>query len=221
MRVLLSLGGNALLQRDEVAPAANRRRNVELAARALAPVAADHEVILTHSCEQAEAHKLELALRNALPDRDIASVLTQVVIAADDPAVGTPAKAMPHAIAGIRSLRVLLDAGALVISAAHHRMPVALDRTGTMHDVEARVDEDLTAALLARRLDADLLVLLSEGEPLASTLMAARRFAEATGRRAAIGPLFDVVRVVQGAAGAQIERTVPEAPIAAMRRPGR
>lgn len=209
MRILLALGGDALPRGDEATSVASQPRNVEAAACALAPIAARHEVVLTHGCEQAEAHRLELALRNALPEREVVSVLTQVVVAVDGPAAEAPAKATPHAIAEIRSLRALLGSGALVISAADRRMPVALDRIGTMRDVGATVDEDLTAALLARRLDADLLVLLTEGEPLGSTVAAARRFSEATRRRAAIGSLADVAEVVRGAAGTQVEVAAP------------
>lgn len=217
MRILLALEGGSLVRRD-LTSTPRQHNEVEAIAAALAGVAREHEVVLTHCLGSADAHMLELALRNALPDRDVASLLTQVVVAADDPALGTPAKAMPHAIAEIRSLRVLLASGALVICARDRHMAVALDRMGTMHGAEAMVDEDLTAALLARRLDADLLAMLTEVEPLSSTVTAARRFAEATGRRAAIGPLESVAGVVRGESGTQIQATAAEAPIAAVRR---
>ena len=45
-------------------------------------------MIVTHG----NGHMLELALRNALPDRDVVSVLTEVVVAADDPAFLKPSK---------------------------------------------------------------------------------------------------------------------------------
>jgi carbamate kinase len=312
MRILLALGGNALLRRDEVASAANQRRNIEAGARALAHIADDHEVILTHGngpqvgllalqnetfsevppypldvlaaeSEGMVGHMLELALRNELPDRDVVSVLTEVVVADDDPAFGKPTKPIgpvydkeqaqslrhergwtmgrdgigfrrlvpfpePHAIAEIRSLRVLIGSGALVICAGGGGIPVALDGLGTMEGVEAVVDKDLTAALLARRLDADLLVMLTDvgavhadwggpkDRPIAGAepaelrklkfeagsigpkVEAACRFAEATGRRAAIGSLADVARVVRGAAGTQVQAGAGEPAIAATRR---
>lgn len=312
MRILLALGGSALLRRDEVASAANQRRNVEAAARALAQVAAEHELVLTHGngpqvgllalqneafpdvppypldlldaeSEGMVGHMLELALRNVLPDRDVVSVLTEVVVAADDPAFGSPSKPIgplydreqaqslraergwtmgregngfrrlvpspePHAIAEIRSLRALLDAGALVICAGGGGIPVALDGLGRMEGVEAVVDKDLTAALLARRLDTDLLVMLTDvgavdadrggprDRPIAGVepaelrkmrfeagsigpkVEAACRFAEATGRRAAIGSLTDVARVIRGAAGTQVQVAAAEPAIAATRR---
>lgn len=312
MRVLLALGGNALLRRGEPASAPNQRRNVESAARALAQIASEHEVIVTHGngpqvgllalqneafpdvppypldvldaeSEGMVGHMLELALRNELPERDVVSVLTEVVVAADDPAFHKPTKPIgpvyseeqaqrlrldrgwtigrgdggfrrlvpspePHAIAEIRSLRVLLGSGAIVICAGGGGIPVALNGLGTMRGVEAVVDKDLTAALLARRLDADLLVMLTDVDAvhsdwhgphdrsiagaevaelramsfdsgsMAPKVEAACRFAEATGNRAAIGSLRDVARVVQGEAGTQVHAAVAEPAISAARR---
>ncbi|NTU83646.1 MAG: carbamate kinase [Chloroflexales bacterium] len=48
MRVVVALGGNALLRRGEPMTAANQRRNAVLAARALVDVAREHELIITH-----------------------------------------------------------------------------------------------------------------------------------------------------------------------------
>ncbi|NTU82823.1 MAG: carbamate kinase [Chloroflexales bacterium] len=48
MRVVVALGGNALLRRGEPMTAANQRRNSELAARALVDLAREHELIITH-----------------------------------------------------------------------------------------------------------------------------------------------------------------------------
>jgi carbamate kinase len=312
MRILVALGGNALLRRTEVASAPNQQRNVETAAVALAELAAEHELIVTHGngpqvgllALQSEAfpdvppypldvldaesegmvgHMLELALRNALPERDVVSLLTEVVVAADDPAFSVPSKPIgpvydqeqaqrlrlergwtvgrdgagyrrlvpspePHAIAEIRSLRALVDSGALVICAGGGGIPVAMDGLGNMHGVEAVVDKDLTAALLARRLDADLLLMLTDvdavhanwggpGErPLAHVsshelremdfaagsmgpkVEAACRFAEATGRRAAVGALTNAVRVARGEAGTQVLAPARAPAIAAARR---
>jgi len=311
MRILLALGGNALLRRGEPASAPNQERNVRAAASSLAELADEHELIVTHGngpqvgllalqneafpdvpsypldvlgaeSEGMVGHMLELSLRNELPDRDVVSVLTEVVVAADDPAFRRPSKPIgpvygaeeaqrlrrdrgwtigrdgdgfrrlvpspqPHAIAEIRSLRVLVDSGALVICAGGGGIPIALDGLGTMHGVEAVVDKDLTAALLARRLDADLLVMLTDVDAVLSDwngprerpilnahprelremnfatgsmgpkVDAACRFAETTGRRAAIGALTDVARVVRGEAGTQVTDGVAEPAIAASR----
>jgi len=48
MRVVVALGGNALLERDERPDAAIQRRHVRQAAKALAPLAADHQLVLCH-----------------------------------------------------------------------------------------------------------------------------------------------------------------------------
>ena len=48
MRIVAALGGNALLRRGERPDAEPQRRNVLRAAEALAPVARDHELIITH-----------------------------------------------------------------------------------------------------------------------------------------------------------------------------
>jgi carbamate kinase len=233
MRILVALGGNALLRRGESAGPAVQQGKVGTAAGALAAIAAKHEVILTvGNGPQAGAlgHMLELALRNALPDRDVIAVLPEVVVSAKDLAALGPLE--PHAIADLRSLRVLVDAGTLVICSGG--FPIAIDSTGAMRGVEAAVDEDLTAALLARRLDADLLLMLTDVDgvhlnwgvdgdgPLRSAcpaelrqqsfaagsmrpkVEAACRFVEATGRRAAIGALDDAVQVARGRAGTQV-----------------
>jgi carbamate kinase len=240
MRILVALGGNALLKRGEPATALKQRRNVEQAADALAALAAEHEVIITHGNGLQVGHMLELALRNRLPERDVVSVLTQVLVTGENPE--------PNAIAEIRSLRVLVDSGALVICAGGGGIPIALNGDGTMHGVEAVIDKDLTAALLARRLDAALLLMLTDvdtvrrdwGTPterpiaraeiaelrslhfaegsMGPKVEAACRFAISTGRKAAIGSLTDMARVVRGEAGTQIVAPAAEPAIAATRR---
>jgi len=246
MRILLALGGSALLRRGDPASAENRRRNVETAAAAIAELAAEHEVIVTHGNGPQIGHLLELALRNRLPELDVVSVLTQVVVAGDDPALRASAKPAgqpipspePYAIAEIRSLRTLVDSGTLVICGGGGGIPIALNGDGTMHGVEAVVDKDLAAALLARRLDADLLLMLTDVDavrrdwgtpserPITSAepgelrsldfaagsmgpkVEAACRFTEATGRRAAIGALSESPKIVRGEAGTQVAAAV-------------
>ena len=48
MRIVVALGGNALLRRGEHPTAAVQRKNVRAAAEALAPVANAHELVITH-----------------------------------------------------------------------------------------------------------------------------------------------------------------------------
>src|SRR5204862_2183840 len=48
MRIVAALGGNALLRRDEALDHETQRRNARAAAAALAPLAAEHELVITH-----------------------------------------------------------------------------------------------------------------------------------------------------------------------------
>ena len=48
MRIVIALGGNALLRRGEPLTAANQRRNIKNAAAALAPIARQHNLVITH-----------------------------------------------------------------------------------------------------------------------------------------------------------------------------
>lgn len=48
MRLVVALGGNALLRRGEPMTAAHQRENVRLAAQALAPLAREHQLVITH-----------------------------------------------------------------------------------------------------------------------------------------------------------------------------
>ena len=122
MRVLVALGGNALLKRGEPMTAEAQRANVRIAARALAPVAERHQLILSHGngpqvgllALQAAAYKeveaypldvlgaqtegmigymVEQELGNLLPDEvPFATILTMVEVDADDPAFADPTK---------------------------------------------------------------------------------------------------------------------------------
>jgi carbamate kinase len=58
--------------------------------------------------------------------------------------------------------RVLLDAGFVVVCAGGGGVPVVRDSDGSLRGVEAVIDKDLTAALLARQLDADLLIIATD-----------------------------------------------------------
>jgi carbamate kinase len=119
-------------------------------ATALAKLTERHEVVVTHGLPLQTGHKLELELRNRLPGRDVVSVLSQIVVAAGGEE--------PTAITEVRSLRKLLESGAMVICAAGTQAPVTLGSDGSLRAVEAAVDERRAVDLLARRLDADLVL---------------------------------------------------------------
>ena len=48
MLIVIALGGNALLRRGEPMTAEHQRRECRVAAEALAPVAAEHQIVITH-----------------------------------------------------------------------------------------------------------------------------------------------------------------------------
>jgi carbamate kinase len=120
------------------------REDLAAAAASLAALAAGNELVVLQA---GDGDALELALRNALPERDVVTVLTDVVVSPDDPA------SAPHAIPAVRSVRLLLGAGAIVICATSR--PLTVDAAGRMRETEGRVELGPTADLLARRLDAE------------------------------------------------------------------
>lgn len=226
MRVVAALGGNALLRRGEPAEAGVQSAHVQEAAACLAQIAAEHELIVTHGngpqvgllALQSEAYEsvspypldvlgaesegmvgymLEQALRNRLPGRTVATLLTQVLVDPQDPAFDRPSKPIgptytreqalriaaqrevsvaqdgeawrrvvpspePRSIVEVDAVRLLVDAGAIVICAGGGGVPVARDSHGALHGLEAVIDKDLAACLLARELDAQALLLLTD-----------------------------------------------------------
>jgi Amino acid kinase family len=48
MRIVIALGGNALLRRGEPMTTEVQRRNVVIAAEAIAPLAAEHSIVVVH-----------------------------------------------------------------------------------------------------------------------------------------------------------------------------
>jgi carbamate kinase len=136
----------------------------------------------------------------------------------------------PRQIVELDTIRLLVDAGTIVVCAGGGGIPVVLGRDGSLRGVEAVVDKDLAAALLAIELEADMLLLLtdvpavytdwpSQTRPLRSAspgelramtfpagsmapkVEAACRFVEATGRTAGIGALRDAAAILKGESG--------------------
>jgi carbamate kinase len=116
MRVVIALGGNALLHRGEPMTAANQRHNVQVAATSLAPIASAHELVISHGngpqvgllALQGAAYPLDILdaetegmigylieqeLANRLPaERRYATLLTQIEVDPQDPAFNNPTK---------------------------------------------------------------------------------------------------------------------------------
>jgi carbamate kinase len=68
----------------------------------------------------------------------------------------------PVALLERDAVRLLVDAGVTVIASGGGGVPVILDDDGRPHGVEAVVDKDLAAVLLARAVDAEVLLLLTD-----------------------------------------------------------
>ncbi len=297
MRIVAALGGNALLERGEPPEAGLQEAHVVKAVRALAPLAAGHDLVITHgngpqvgmlALESAHdpalsrpypfdvlgaqtqgmiGYWLVQALQNALPGRQVACLVSRTLVREDDPAFARPSKFVgpvydeqqaralaasqhwevrpdgdrwrrvvpspePAELLELPAIRTLLGTGAIVVCAGGGGVPVmAAGGTGLMSGVEAVVDKDLTASLLARELDADALLLLTDvaavqdgydtpqarpirratpaelrkrdfpAGSMGPKIEAVCRFVEATGKPAAIGRLGDAGGLLAGRAG--------------------
>ena len=121
MRLVIALGGNALLRRGQPLTADNQLENIRRAAAQLARVASDNELVLTHGngpqvgllALQSAAYTavesypldvlgaqtdgmigylLEQELANLLPRRTVTTLLTRVEVDPNDPAFAKPTK---------------------------------------------------------------------------------------------------------------------------------
>jgi carbamate kinase len=287
MRIVAALGGNALIRRGEPLTVTTQRANLAAAARALARAhelivthgngpqvgllalqaaayaAQEHGTatpldVLGAESEGMIGYLIEQALANLMPERRVATLLTQVEVDPADPAFGAPSKPIgplysdaEHArikrmpgwhfardgtqwrrvVSSPRPLRVLelgvikllLEHSVTVVCGGGGGIPV-LEREGRHFGVEAVIDKDHASGLLARELQADLLLLLTDvpgvgldfGMPqeqwlshatpaslaaldlsagsMGPKVQAAVEFVEATGRRAAIGRLDGLLR---------------------------
>jgi carbamate kinase len=183
------------------------------------------------------------------PSKPIGPIYTQaesVRVAADkgwsmaaDGAAFRRVVASPHPlrVLGLQAIRWLLEHGALVIAAGGGGIPVARNEDGAgLHGVEAVIDKDLCTSLLARELQADVLIIATDvpavyldwGQPgqraigkvtpealgghdfaggsMGPKVEAARAFVLATGQRAVIGSLEQIEDMLAGSAGTQVCR---------------
>jgi carbamate kinase len=121
MKIVIALGGNALLTREESLSSENLLKNCRLAAQLLKPVAMEYDLILAHGngpqvgllALETEAYKavkpypfdilvaqsqgmigylLQQQLGNVLIEKKVVTVLTQVIVSKDDPAFEAPTK---------------------------------------------------------------------------------------------------------------------------------
>ena len=299
MRIVIALGGNALLRRGQPMTAENQRDNIRVAAECIAAIAPGNEIVVAHGngpqvgllALQAAAYQdvapypldilgaqtdamigyvIEQELGNLLPaEQSLATILTMIEVDRDDPAFSHPTKPIgpvydrqaaerlqaafgwaiaadgdrfrrvvaspkPKRIFEIRPIRCLVEQGTIVICAGGGGIPTMYDENGKLHGVEAVIDKDLASALLARQLDADLLVIATDvdgvyvdwGSPnqaklgrvtpdqlavldlpagsMGPKVQAACEFARNTRNEAVIGSLADIADIVDGTAGTRV-----------------
>lgn len=298
MRVVVALGGNALLRRGEPLTAENQRRNVRVACKALAPIAEENQLVITHgngpqvgllalqsaSYEEVEEYPLDVLgaqtegmigymieqeMGNLMPtETAFATILTMVEVDPEDPAFDNPTKPIgpmyiesiaralseekdwsiakdgegwrrvvpspiPHRIFELRPIHWLLEKETVVICAGGGGIPTVYNSDGNLEGVEVVIDKDRASALLARQLNARLLVLATDADgvytnwgsddakkignttpeeiekfefdvgSMGPKVEAACDFVRRTGERAVIGSLSDLESMVKGTAGTQ------------------
>ncbi|NUW31308.1 carbamate kinase [Nonomuraea sp. SMC257] len=296
MRVIVALGGNAVLQRQQKPDAHTQVANVAAAVRTLAGLADRHELVITHgngpqvgllALESATDHHLTRpypfdalgaqtqgmigywmlqALQNALPGRQVLAMVTQTLVSAVDPAFDDPGKFVgpvydrdeaaklaeeygwtvkqdgdywrrvvpspaPQRVVETRLIRRMLGERVIVICAGGGGVPVIRDEHGRLSGVEAVIDKDATASMLAEALECDALLILTDvprvmrgfGTPaqreighttphelraldfpagsMGPKVEGACRFVETTGDMAAIGRLDQAEQILEGSAG--------------------
>jgi carbamate kinase len=301
VRIVVALGGNALLQRGEKPDAAVQLRHVQTAAQVLAPLAREHDLLICHGngpqvgmlaleSENDSAlsrpyplddlvaqtqgmigYWLAQSLHNAGVRKSILSIVTQTEVDRADPSFTAPTKFVgsgypreqaqalsaehgwriakdgqhwrrvvaspdPRRVVEQRAISDLLEAGTVVICGGGGGAAVTVDTDGQLAGVEAVIDKDYVAALLAVIVHADRLLVLTDvsavmmdfGTPLATPLAhldleqigtmafpagsmqpkveACRRFVAATGKLASIGALADAKAVLAGTVGTTISR---------------
>ena len=299
MRIVIALGGNALLQRGQPMTAENQRANIRVAAERIAAIAPGNQLVIAHGngpqvgllalqdaaytevdpypldvlgaeTEAMIGYVIEQELGNLLPfEQPFATLLTQIGVDPYDPAFGNPTKPIgpiydkataealaaekgwsiapdgehfrrvvpspkPKRIFEIRPIRMLVDAGVIVICAGGGGIPTMYGEDGKLRGVEAVIDKDLASSLLAEELDADMLVIATDvdgvytgwGTPeqkklgrvtvdevigmnlpagsMGPKVSAACQFAAKTGREAVIGSLSDIDKIVAGDAGTRV-----------------
>jgi carbamate kinase len=305
MRIVAALGGNALLVRGEAPDSDAQEHHVRAAAEALAPLAAEHQLVITHgngpqvgvlalesAADPALSHPYPFdvlvaetqglignwlvgAIERSSSTRTVC-LLTRTVVDEADRGFKEPTKFVgpvyskaqadrlaqergwevrqdgatwrrvvaspePLDILEVPQVDLLLGYGDVVVCGGGGGIPVVRDRAGYWRDVEAVVDKDLAAAVLAQRLHADALLLLTDvsnvqigwgtahaspierstvsdlrGLHLAAGSMgpkveAACRFVESGGHLGAIGRLEDAQALLHGTAGTTVVGDHPPA----------
>eukprot|EP00887_Chlorella_sp_A99_P001531 scaffold8.g1531.t1 len=219
---IVAFGGNALLKRGEKLGVEVQRKNAAAAAASVAALVQEGlTVAVTHGngpqvgllaiqdpdssldvldaeSEGQIGYLLQEALENAMPDREVVTLLTEVVVSPDDPAFSRPTKHIgpvysqeeaerlardkgwsiaqdtkgwrrvvaspaPLDIVETRAIKLLMSANVITISCGGGGIPVALDQERRRrYGLECVIDKDKASALLASKLRADWLLMLTD-----------------------------------------------------------
>ncbi len=233
MRILVALGGNAILQHTEKGTADEQFRNVRHACVQLAGIIKDgHQIVVTHGNgpqvgdillrdEMAKevlppmpldvcgaesqgmiGYMIQRSLREELKlwhmDTRVATILSETVVDPGDEAFTKPSKPIgpfytaseaselketkgwtmvndsdrgyrrvvpsprPLSIVETPTISALLQSGVVVIASGGGGIPVAEGVDGAIRGVEAVIDKDLAAAVLASSVKADMLLMLTD-----------------------------------------------------------
>lgn len=298
MLIVIALGGNALLQPNEILSANNLINNANLAAKQIAKLAEKHQLVIVHGngpqvgllALQNESYKaipqypfdilnaesqgmigyvLQQSLKNALPNRNITTLLTQVLVNANDLAFTAPSKPIgpfytteqyqelvkqsspwhfqetrqgfrrivpspePQTIVELSAIKDLLAQHNIVIAGGGGGIPCIQHAKG-IKGIEAVIDKDLTASLLACAINADQLIILTnvdavyqdwhttrsnpittisdnalstlsfEAGSMQPKIKAACQFVNKTQHKAMIGALGDLVEIFENKKGTHI-----------------
>ena len=145
---------------------------------------------------------------------------------------------LPQRIIEIDTIRMIVDNGVVVICAGGGGIPVAYDENSKLFGVEAVIDKDLASGLLARGLNAEMFVMLTDvasvymdfgtkkqkaikaAHPDALEVMdfaagsmgpkviGACKYVRETGHQSAIGRLSDLMDIMAGEAGTLISNDI-------------
>ncbi|EHJ51709.1 carbamate kinase [Streptococcus macacae] len=231
-KIVIALGGNAILSRDASAKA-QQEALAQTAKYLVQFIKKGDDLIITHGngpqvgnlllqqtaadsyenpalpldtlvamTEGSISYWLQNALINELRkqsiDKEVVSVVTEVLVSANDPAFKNPSKPIgpflseeeaylqgkmtgavykldagrgwrkvvaspkPIAIQEIEAIKSLMEAGTVVITAGGGGIPVIEDpKTKDLVGVEAVIDKDFVSQLLAEKIEADLLIILT------------------------------------------------------------
>lgn len=297
MLIVVALGGNALLKRGEPLEAELQHKNVKITAKALAELGTKHQLVICHGngpqvgllALQNEAYSkiksypldvldaesqgmigylIQQEMLNELPQRNIVTVLTQIVVDPNDPAFLHPTKPIgpvyteaqakelaanrgwqiapdnehfrrvvpspkPQEVVELDTIKSLLKLGTIVICGGGGGIPV-IRKNNKLEGKEAVIDKDNTAALIAEKLNADALLILTDVSAVCENfgktnerriksapasifknmefargsmgpkIYASCKFTESSKKFACIGNLFEIHAILEGNAGTRI-----------------